>query len=274
MRVAVTGGSGKAGRAVVRELLSHGHRVVDIDVVPDPDPVCRYVQADLRNLGQAFEALAGMEAVVHLAAIPRPGLLTEEATFTTNVSSTYNVFSAACQLGLRRVVWASSETTLGLPFDDTKPYFPVDEDQPTVPKSSYALSKVLGEEMARYFNSRYQVPFTGLRISNIYTEESYAAVPSYQDDARLRSWNAWGYVDARDVAQACRLAVDSDLTGADVFIIAAADTVMGRGNAELVAEVFPGVPLRDGTGEHETLLSIERARRVLGYQPQYSWRSR
>jgi nucleoside-diphosphate-sugar epimerase len=274
MRVVVTGGSGKAGRAVVRDLLAHGHRVLNVDLVADPDPVCELRRANLDELGQAYEVLDRAEAVVHLAAIPRPRLATEEATFRTNVASTFNVFSAACALGLQRVVWASSETTLGLPFDDTKPYFPVDEAQPTEPKSSYALSKVLGEEMARYFNARSGIPFVGLRISNIWDDADYAAVGSYQADARLRSWNAWGYVDARDVAQACRLAVEGTTTGAEVFIVAAADTVMERTNAELVAEVFPSVQLLDGTGDHDTLLSIEKARRVLGYEPQHSWRTR
>jgi nucleoside-diphosphate-sugar epimerase len=274
MRVAVTGGSGKAGRAVVRDLVDHGHRVLNIDLVPDPDPVCAYRQANLDELGQTFEVLHRQEAVVHLAAIPRPGLLTEEATFRTNTAGIFNVFSAACQLGLGRVVWASSETTLGLPFDETKPYFPVDEDQPTVPKSSYALSKVLGEEMARYFSSRFGIPIVGLRLSNVWTEPDYEAVESFQSDARLRSWNAWGYVDARDVAQACRLALEAEVRGAEVFIIAAADTVMRRPNSELVAEVFPTVPLRDGVGAHGTLLSIEKARRHLGYEPQHSWRTR
>jgi nucleoside-diphosphate-sugar epimerase len=171
-------------------------------------------------------------------------------------------------------VWASSETTLGLPFDTSTPYLPVDEGQPTVAKSSYALSKVLGEEMARYFNARFGVPFVGLRFSNVWDDRDYAQVPSFQDDARARSWNAWGYVDRRDVAQACRLALDATIEGAEVFIIAAADTVMERPNRELVAEVFPGVPLRDGVGDHDTLLSIDKARRVLGYEPQHTWRAR
>jgi nucleoside-diphosphate-sugar epimerase len=186
-----------------------------------------------------MEVLHGQDAVVHLAAIPRPQLATEEATFRTNVASTFNVFSAACALGLQRVVWASSETTLGLPFDDSKPGFPVDEEQPTQPKSSYALSKVLGEEMARYFNAQFGVPFVDLRISNVWDERDYEHVPMFQDDARLRSWNAWGYVDRRDVAQACRLALETDTAGAEVFIVAAADTVMERANRDLVTEVFP-----------------------------------
>lgn len=272
MRVVVTGGSGKTGRSVVRDLVEHGHRVRNVDLVPDPDPVCAYRQANLDELGQTMEVLHGHDAVVHLAAIPRPGFLTEEVTFRTNIASTFNVFSAACALGLRRVVWASSETVLGLPFDGTKPGFPVDEEQPTQPKSSYALSKVLAEEMARYFSARYGIPFVGLRLSNVWDERDYGRVPSFQTDPRLRSWNAWGYVDRRDVAQACRLALDADIEGAEVFIIAASDTVMDRPNRDLVADVFPTVPLRDGVRDHETLLSIEKARRMLGYEPTHSWR--
>jgi nucleoside-diphosphate-sugar epimerase len=257
----------------VHDLIDHGHRVLNVDLVADPEPVCEYRRANLDELGQAFEVLHGADAVVHLAAIPRPTLLTEEATFRTNTASTFNVFSAACTLGLQRVVWASSETTLGLPFDSTKPYFPVDEDQPTQPKSSYALGKVLYEEMARYFNARFGVTFVGLRLSNVFDERDYDRVPGFQADARSRSWNAWGWVDRRDVALACRLSLEADVTGADVFIIAAADTVMERTNQDLVAEVFPDVELRDG-GPHETLLSIDKARRILGYEPQHTWRNR
>jgi nucleoside-diphosphate-sugar epimerase len=273
MRIVVTGGSGKAGRAVVRDLLDHGHRVTNADLVPDPAPVCRYRRVDVDDLGQAYEALAGHDAVVHLAAIPRPGLATDARTFHTNTTGTFNVFSAACTLGLQKVVWASSETVLGLPFDATIPYFPIDEEQPTSPKSTYALSKVVGEEMARYFTARSGVPFVGLRFSNVWTDEDYAQRGGYQDDPRARSWNAWGYVDARDVGQACRLAVTASGDGAEVFIVAAADTVMDRPSAELVADVFPTVPLRSLTTPDATLLSIDKARRVLGYEPGHSWRT-
>jgi nucleoside-diphosphate-sugar epimerase len=273
MRVVVTGGSGKAGRAVVRDLLDHGYDVLNADLAPDPEPVCAYRRVDFQDFGEAVEVLQGHDAVLHLAAIPSPSRTTEGVAFRTNVTSTYNVFSAACMLGLRRVVWASSETTLGLPFDEDKPYFPVDEEQPAVPKSSYALSKVLGEEMARYFNARSGVPFVGLRISNIFDERDYDRIGTIQADPRVRSWNAWGYVDRRDVAQACRLALESDSKGADVFIVAAADTLMRRSNRELVAEVFPKVPLREGVAENETLLSIAKARQLLGYEPAHSWRT-
>jgi len=272
MKVVVTGGTGKAGRAVVRELVAHGHHVRNVDLAPDPNPVCGFRRADLTDSGQVFECLAGYDAVVHLAAIARPGLYTEASTFQINVMSTFNVFNAVCLLGLKRVVWASSETTLGLPFDHKLAYLPIDEEAPPVPKSAYALSKVVGEEMARYFNAQTGVPFIGLRFSNVFTEDDYALIASWQSDARARSWNAWGYVDARDVAQACRLGIEVPFEGADVFIIAAADTVMERSNNDLVREAFPNVPTRE-LGGHDTLLSIMKAEAVLGYRPRCSWRT-
>ena len=229
--------------------------------------------ADLTDYGEAVDALKGADAVVHLAAIPAPGLKPDELTFRVNTTSTYNVFAAAPLLGLRRVVWASSETTLGLPFERELPrYAPIDEEHPLLPESSYALSKVVSEEMARQFSRWNGIPHVGLRFSNVMEPHDYERFPGFWDDAQLRRWNLWGYVDARDVAQSCRLALEADLAGAEVFIIAAADTVMNRPSADLMAEVYPDVELRDGVGEFGTLLSIEKARRLLGYEPAFSWR--
>ncbi|MBZ0290793.1 MAG: NAD(P)-dependent oxidoreductase, partial [Anaerolineae bacterium] len=186
---------------------------------------------------------------------------------------TYNIFSAATHLKLQRVVWASSETTLGLPFDREQPaYAPIDEDHPPYPESSYALSKILSEEMARQMHRWTGIPFIGLRFSNIMEPHDYERFPSFWNDARLRKWNLWGYVDARDVAQSCRVGLEASFNGADHFIIAAGDTVMTRPNRDLMAEVFPGVPLREGVGDYDTLLSVDKARRILGYEPQFSWR--
>jgi nucleoside-diphosphate-sugar epimerase len=272
-KIVVTGGSGKAGRAVVRELLDHDYEVLNVDLAPPGEALTPFLRVDLTDLGQTIEVLHGAEGVVHLAAIPAPGLQSEEVTFRVNMASTYNVFSAATMLGLKRVVWASSETTLGLPFDREQPaYAPIDEDHPLYPESSYALSKVLSEEMARQFNRWSGAPFVGLRFSNIMEPQDYQRFPGFWDDALLRKWNLWGYVDARDVAQSCRLGLEADIQGAEAFIIAAADTVMNRPNSELMAEVFPQVSLRDGTGAFETLLSITKARKLLGYAPEYSWR--
>ncbi len=273
-RIVVTGGSGKAGRAVVRDLVEHGYDVLNVDLTPSREATAPFVRLDLTDLGQTYEALRDAEAVVHLAAIPAPGIMTDERTFHINLSSTYNIFSAAVALKLQRVVWASSETTLGLPFDREQPaYAPIDEQHPLYPQSSYALSKVLGEEMGRQMSRWSGIPFVALRFSNVMEPEDYQRFPSYWDDARLRKWNLWGYVDARDVAQSCRLGLEADIKGAEHFIIAAADTVMTRPNKTLMAEVFPNIPLRDGVGDFETLLSVEKARNLLGYQPQYSWRN-
>ena len=272
-KIAVTGGSGKAGRYVVRDLLDHGYQVVNVDAAPPARSLTRFRQADLTNLGEVFEAFDGVEAVVHLAAIPNPDNFTPGHIFHNNTMACYNVFTAAMQLKLARVVWASSETTLGLPFEREKPaYAPIDEQHPLYPESSYALSKVVTEEMARQFHRWTGIPFIGLRLSNIKDPEQYADFPSYWADATLRKWNLWGYVDGRDVAQSCRLALQAPIPGAEVFIIAAADTVMNRPSRDLLAEVFPGVPLRKPVTDFETLLSIDKARQLLGYAPQYSWR--
>ena len=279
-RVVVTGGSGKLGRACVKDLLSHGYEVLNVDAVPPANENCPFVQADLTDFGQAFEILAGVddrlgeiEALVHLAAIPAPGKQPNAATFKVNTLSTYNVFEAARRLKIRNVVWASSETVLGLPFDKPPPYAPVDEDYAGRPETAYSLSKLLGEEMAKQF-CRWdpELKIIGLRFSNVMEPGDYARFPSFDADARLRKWNLWAYIDARDASQAIRRALEAPIRGAEIFVIANADTVMSRPNAELMAEVYPGVPLAQGASGNETLLSIEKARRLLGYQPQHSWR--
>jgi len=271
MKVVVTGASGKAGRAVVGDLLAHDHDVLGVDVGPG-ERATSVLFADLSQFGQTIESLAGADAVVHLAAIPASGIYTEETTFHTNLGSTYNVFEAARLLGIKRVVWASSETILGLPFEREQPaYAPIDEDHPPYPQSSYALSKVLSEELGRQLNRWTGTPYVALRFSNIMEPEDYDRFPSFWEDATLRRWNLWGYVDGRDVAQSCRLALEAD-AGAEHFIIAAADTVMNRPSRDLMAEVYPSVPYTPTASDYGTLLSIEKARRLLGYEPEHSWR--
>jgi nucleoside-diphosphate-sugar epimerase len=276
----VTGGSGKAGRACVDDLLAHGYDVYVVDRIPPSSPRCPSIMADLTDYGQAIDALSAADggptiphAVVHLAAIPAPRLQPNAVTFRNNTLSDYNVFEACRRLGIKHVVWASSETVLGLPFDEPPPYVPVDEEYPPRPQSAYSLSKVLSETMARQF-CRWdpQLKIIGLRFSNVMEPGDYAKFPSFENDARLRKWNLWGYIDARDAAQAIRLAVESPIRGAEVFIIANADTVMSRPNDQLLDEVFPGVARHRPLAVNETLLSIDRARRVLGFKPEFSWR--
>lgn len=267
----VTGGSGKAGRWVVRDLREAGWEVLNVDLVHDGGPHGQCLLADLTDASQCYDALAGADAVVHLAAIPAPGIRPETETFRNNTLSTYNVFAAAVALGLGKVVWASSETVLGLPFDEPPAFAPIDESHPSRPESSYALSKLLAEGMAAQFARRSGVPFLGLRISNIMEPHDYAGFESWQDDPAQRRWNLWGYVDARDVAQAVRRGLETDLRGAEVVIVAAADTCMRRPSAELMAEVYPTVELRGPLEGRGTLLSIARVGQLLDYVPRLSW---
>ena len=274
MRVCVTGGSGRAGRAVVSDLLAHGHWVVSVDLVPPSVDLGAAVvlRADLTDYGQAVEALADVDSVVHLANIPAPEIRTPAVTFNANMAMNFNVFRAASQAGLARVVWASSETTLGLPFDVPPRYAPVDEGHYPVPTTTYALSKVASETIAGHIAQWSGIPFIALRFSNILGPADYQEFPSYWGDPTARKWNLWGYIDERDAATACRLALAADISGSASFIIAAADTVMTRPSAELMREVFPGVPLTKDVQGTDTLLSIERAGQALGFAPQHSWR--
>jgi len=287
-RVVVTGGSGKAGRVTVRELLEHDYSVVNVDLVPPPEPVCHFLKADLNDMGQAIDALrraAGTverrrpfelaDAVVHLAGIPAPGLAPDATTFQNNLMTTYNVFSAAAMLGIKRVVWASSETLFGLPFSREMPAFaPITEEHPILPENGYALAKGLAEEMARQMHRwNPDTSFVGLRISNIIDPIEYRLFADWQKDPNIRKWNLWSYVDSRDVAQACRLALEAAHVGADHCIIAAADTVMERPSSDLMQECFPHVPITRAVGEFESLQSTDKAQRLLGYVPRHSWRA-
>jgi len=275
-RICVTGASGQAGRAVVADLREHGYEVQPTDItVTRADREDGMLQADLTDYGQAVEALSEADAVVHLANIPAPGLSTPAVTFNHNITMNFNVFQAAAALKLSRVVWASSETTLGLPFDTPPRYAPVDEDHYPVPTSTYALSKVASETIAAHIADWSGIPYIALRFSNIMAPEDYQWFAEFQDDPDKRRWNLWGYIDQRDVAQSCRLALEADaskVTGGPAFIIAAADTVMNRPSAELLAQVYPRVKLTRDVGEFGTLLAIDRAREVLGFQPEHSWR--
>ena len=281
-KVVVTGGSGKAGRACVDDLLAHGYEVFVVDRVTASPKKCPSILADLADYGQTIDALSSVNggehnvhAIVHLAAIPAPRIHTNAHTFANNTLSDYNVFEAARRLGIKNIVWASSETVLGLPFDVPPPYVPVDEEYSGRPESAYSLSKLLSETMAQQF-CRWdpELKMIGLRFSNVMEEHDYERFASFDRDASIRKWNLWGYIDARDAAQAIRKSIESPIKGAHVFIIANADTVMTRPNTELLAELFPGIATKRPFGPTETLLSIEKARRMLGYEPKFSWRTR
>ena len=245
------------------------------------------VRADLTDYGQAFETLKGANAVIHLANIPAPGLGTPAVTFNANLTMNFNVFLAAARLGLRRVVWASSETTLGLFFGigpqqwpsleaEVSPrYAPVDEDHYPLPTSTYALSKVASETVAEHVAQWSGIPFVALRFSNIMVQDDYEEFPVFLAGSACTQVEPLGVrgrpgrghrlpPGPRGSRRCCR--------SSPSFIIAAADTVMNRSSSELLAEVFPGVPLTREVAEFDTLLAIDRARQAIGYEPQHTWR--
>ena len=280
-KILVTGGSGKAGKATINKLSEKNYDVFNVDLQDKQELDVPFSCVNLENFGETVEAITqiddrinGIDAIVHQAAIPAPGLYPNHKTFRVNMLSTYNVFQCAEIMKINNIVWASSETVLGLPFDTYPPYVPVDEDYPPRPESSYSLSKVMGEELARQYCRRNKdMKIFGLRYSNIMEEKDYESFRDFQEDPYIRKWNFWGYIDARDVGQACLLALESDLKGADNFIIAADDTVMNKTNKELLDTVFPNIKIKGELGDHQTLLNNSKAKKILGFQPQYSWRN-
>jgi len=277
MRVIVTGGCGKLGRAVSAHLVNGGHQVTVFDRIPVRDSFV--VGIDLTDFGQVLDAVLGVEyahggvdAIVHLAAIPAPGIVADAETFRNNMLSTYHVLQAARRAKVKRIVTASSETVLGLPFEIPPPYLPVDEEYPARPESTYSLVKHLEEQLAIQL-TRWdpELSITALRFSNVMGPDDYAAFPTFQDDATTRQWNLWGYIDERDGAQAVERALERRGPGFETFIIAAEDTVMERSSAELAQEVFPDVAVPRPLTGRETLLSIDKARRLLGYAPEHTW---
>jgi nucleoside-diphosphate-sugar epimerase len=260
--IIVTGGSGKVG-------LSNPPRAGEVS----------FSRVDITDFGQVMAALSGIdervdekvEAIVHLGAIASPGEAPDHVIFETNMISTYNVFEAARRFGIRNIVWASSETVYGLPYAGGPKYVPVDEEI-EMPEWSYSLSKLMGEKLAEQF-ARWDpaTKIIGLRLSNVQEPQDYANFESYQADAKTRHFNLWTYIDARDAAQAIRRSVEAKLTGAHVFGIANTNSLMRRSNDKLLDEIWPGVPRKRPLLPNESLISIEKAQRVLGYQPQFDW---
>ncbi|WP_432540676.1 NAD-dependent epimerase/dehydratase family protein [Kineococcus sp. SYSU DK002] len=295
MRIFFTGGSGKAGHHVAPYLASQGHQVTNADLTPLGHPDVTDLRVDLTDAGQVYSALAGMptmadldeprpaagggseyDAVVHFAAVPRILLVPDAATFQANVVAHYNVLEAATRLGVRKVVFASSETTYGVCFarGERKPlYVPVDEEHPVVPEDSYAMSKVAGEVLSRSFQARTGADVYGLRINNVIEPHEYAEMfPPFLADPSLRRRNLFGYIDVRDLGQMTLRALQTDGLGFQVFNVANADTSVAVTTREVVDTFYDGVEVRREPDGHETLYSIDKARDLLGYAPQHSWR--
>ena len=290
MRIFFTGGSGKAGKHVAPFLAEQGHQVTNADRVPLRHPAVDDLKVDLTDIGETYSALAGLarfdelelaakpayDAVVHFAAVPAILLTSEAKTYATNVLSTYNVLEAATRLGIRKVVFASSETTYGVCFaqGERRPqYVPVDEEHPTVPEDSYAMSKVASETTARSFQARTGTDVYGLRINNVIEPHEYAELfPPFLEDPSLRRRNIFAYIDTRDLGQMVQRCLETDGLGYEVFNVANADMSVAATTDEVRERFYDGVELRRPMGRNETFYSIDKARDLLGYSPEHSWR--
>ena len=279
VKVALTGGGGRIGQSVLKELHEHGYEVTVIDVKPPSNGLQAWWKTfrlcDITDYGQTFAALHDHDVVIHLAADPRPDYnhFSGAQRFHNNTLGVYNVFNASVQLGVRRVIWASSETIYGFPFDEVVPdYAPIDEQHPPYPQSSYALSKLTGELLAEQFSRWSNIPFIGLQISNVVYEHVYEQCPTFWAEPTRRIFDLWSYVDHRDVAQAIHKSITADVSGAENFIIVADDTIMNSPSVELMAEYFPNTPITAELSTYQSLMCNQKAKAVLGFSPQYSWR--
>jgi len=288
-RIIVTGGSGKIGAWILKELLDTGHEVLNVDLKPAADPRCRTLIADLTDSGQAFGAIGvytgidelqpslraqPVDVLVHFAAIPRVQLVPDAEVFRINTTSTYNVMEAAVRAGIRKVVFASSEATYGVVFAEEQldpEYFPVDEEHPTVPMDAYGLSKVVNERTAAAFHARAGGDFYGLRIGDVMAPPDYAKFPLWSSDPAIRKREMWAYVDVRDVAQMVRLCVDTDGLGLQVFNAFAGESAHALPTRELAGKFYPKVPVREEIAEHGSLVSNRKAQRLLGFEQRYRW---
>src|SRR5579884_557480 len=287
MRVVVTGGVGRLGQWVVRELAdgSDGrvpHEVIVFDRVPGPigevdgpPERVRYLVGDVEDLGQMIEVLAGADAVIHLAAYPRPGLVADQLTFRTNVMGTFNVHEAAWRLGIRRVVSTSSTAALGFDWrdHDCRPdYLPFDEAHPLRPQDAYGLSKEVGEAIARSYAAKGGMETVVIRPPALMSPEQMAQL--YREGGRaVTRFAHYSYVDLRDLAEAYRLAIERPIEGCAIVFVVADDSSVAEPLCDLFPRLLPAVgDLARGLTGSKPAVSNARARAVLGWAPKHSWR--
>ncbi len=291
MRIAFTGGSGKAGRHVVSHLVERGHRVLNLDLVPSHVAGAVDLATDLTDAGQVFSALSGItdfdeleqeigsadfDAIVHFAAVPRIQIKPDTECFRINTTTTYNVLEAATKLRIPKILLASSETTYGICFahGELKPaYIPVDEEHPTVPHDAYAMSKVCNEICGQSFQARTGTDIYALRINNVIEPHEYAdLVPHWKADAACRRRNIFAYIDTRDLCHFVDRALAVHGLGFQVFNVANADSAVEMSSREIIANFYAGIPQKRELMASETFYCIDKARKLLGFAPASRWR--
>lgn len=291
MRILFTGGSGKAGRHAIAYLAERGHRIVNVDKTPLNHPGVNDRLADITDAGQMFDVMAAYasyeemepgtgvpsyDAVVHFAAVPRLLMTSDNECYRVNTLGTYNVIDAAIKSGIRKIIFASSETTYGICFADgeRKPkYLPIDEDHPVVPEDSYAMSKVVNEVTARSFQLRTGFDIYGLRINNVIEPHEYKRdFPGYIANPDTRRRNMFAYIDARDLGHMVECCLNTDGLGFQMFNVSNDDHSVDMTTSELIARYYSDLPAID-MADDETFYANKKAKKLLGYTPKHSWRN-
>ncbi|MFK7765666.1 MAG: NAD-dependent epimerase/dehydratase family protein [Mariniblastus sp.] len=291
MRVLFTGGAGKAGKHVIPYLLEQGHQVLNVDLTSLDYPGVDNLIADITDSGQMFNALTSysnfselepgtgvpkFDAVVHFAAVARILINPDNETYRVNTIGTYNVIEAAVKLGIKKIIFASSETTYGVCFADgeRKPeYIPIDEEHPVVPEDSYAMSKVVNEVTARSFQQRSGFDIYGLRINNVIEPHEYVEnFPGYFANPDVRRRNIFSYIDVRDLGQIVDRCLTTDGLGFQIFNASNDDHSVDLSTQELIDRYYDGVPVKHQMGKYETFYSNAKAKKVLGFSEQHNWR--
>lgn len=290
MRILFTGGSGKAGKHCIDYLLAQGHTLLNLDQVELGHPRVLTRLADITDAGQVFDVMASyahydeletgagvpsFDAVVHFAAVPRLLMTSDNECYRVNTMGTYNVIDASIKMGIKKVIFASSETTYAVCFADgeLKPeYLPIDEEHPTVPQDSYAMSKVVNEATAKCFQRRSGIDIYGLRINNVIEPHEYEAnFPAYMENPDLRRRNIFSYIDARDLGQMVQKCLETDGLGYEVFNVSNDDHSVNLSSQDIIDRYYQGVPIKT-PNVPDSFYSNEKAKRMLGYQPQHAWR--
>ena len=272
MKIAVTGGNGRIGRAIVEMALIQGHEVVSIDQSPSPTmnpPHYSFVQANLTDYEEFVRAIRGCDALIHMAAIPAPGLHPDHEVHNNNVAASYNALRAAVEVGISRVCQASSVNATGLGYSRWPrfDYFPLDEQHPTYNEDPYSLSKWICEEQANSFVRRYeQMIISSMRFHAIVPDRStiVQAKGYSQTDAAVK--NLWAYTRLDDASRACLLSLTADLTGHEVFYIVAPDTISDTPSLELKQKFFPDAAVRGDLSGHRSFFDSSKAERLLGWK--------